>query len=165
MRGLPGISEAMDGRREAHMDVLVAVPGRPLTPLPELQNGQATQRLNPPGSIIPGSRSKNLAHRLPHRRRRNEYVATIEIGWVTFRNLPEMPGGGAGFQGNEAGGGEVPGTNVFVVDVQAPTGDPADIEGGRADAAQVAAPVDHGVEAPDQRLQVVLVIGEAGGEQ
>ena len=30
--GSPGISKAMDGRREAHKDVLVAVPGEPILP-------------------------------------------------------------------------------------------------------------------------------------
>jgi hypothetical protein len=32
-RGFPEISEAMDGRREAHRDVLVAVSGKPLPPV------------------------------------------------------------------------------------------------------------------------------------
>ncbi|GBO83986.1 hypothetical protein MS5N3_14370 [Marinobacter salsuginis] len=35
------MSAAMDGRRQAHMDVLVAVSGKPFLPSPKLQTKQA----------------------------------------------------------------------------------------------------------------------------
>jgi hypothetical protein len=40
-KGFPEMSAAMDGRRQAHMDVLVAVSGKPFLPSPKLQTKQA----------------------------------------------------------------------------------------------------------------------------
>ena len=49
-KGFPEMSAAMDGRRQAHMDVLVAVSGKPFLPSPHHRIYQATKRRPTPSS-------------------------------------------------------------------------------------------------------------------
>ena len=82
-----------------------------------------------------------------------------------LRQFGEMSVGRAGFSGDQAGRREVPQAEGFVEAVEAAASQPADVKGCRAQAADVGAVMQYGVEAPDQRLETCLPVGEARGNQ
>ena len=89
----------------------------------------------------------------------------MELGVRVRRQVGEMPAGGAGFAGDEGGGGEIPQAEGFVESVEAAAGHPADVEGGGAEAADVGAVAQHGIEAANQWFKAILFVGESGGDE